>query len=215
MPVPFWPYLPSTEVCREGSQSDNDITLLHWGSCTGFQSCVISFCQCSMSQGFLSDSIPNPPIFCEELESNIVILFLRFYRDGFLSIQCALCGVRQGFSPTSVSVLLVFLKDFHSCDPSGRVSLHPPKHTPSIAFRHLPPNSARFSYAAEGALFISAQLSMQRRGQRPPKGSGTKYDCRSNLAPKHARKHETHPPRVKKERKKRQFRLDSNAFGFI
>ena len=32
-------------------------------------------------------------------------------------------------------------------------------HTPSIAFRHLPPNSARFGYASEGALFISAQLS--------------------------------------------------------
>ena len=32
-------------------------------------------------------------------------------------------------------------------------------HTLSIAFRHLPPNSARFSYATEGALFISAQLS--------------------------------------------------------
>ena len=31
-------------------------------------------------------------------------------------------------------------------------------HTPSIAFRHLPPNSARFSYATKGALFISAQL---------------------------------------------------------
>ena len=31
-------------------------------------------------------------------------------------------------------------------------------HTLSIAFRHLPPNSARFSYATEGALFISAQL---------------------------------------------------------
>ena len=30
------------------------------------------------------------------------------------------------------------------------------------------------------------------------------YDCGSSLAPKHARKHETHPPRVKKE-----FRLDS------
>ena len=28
-----------------------------------------------------------------------------------------------------------------------------------IAFRHLPPNTARFSYATEGALFISAQLS--------------------------------------------------------
>ena len=32
-------------------------------------------------------------------------------------------------------------------------------HTPSIAFRHLPPNFARFSYATEGALFISAKLS--------------------------------------------------------
>ena len=31
--------------------------------------------------------------------------------------------------------------------------------TPSTAFRHLPPNSARFSYATEGARFISAQLS--------------------------------------------------------
>ena len=35
----------------------------------------------------------------------------------------------------------------------------PQHHTPSIAFRHPPPNSARFSYAIEGALFISAQLS--------------------------------------------------------
>ena len=33
------------------------------------------------------------------------------------------------------------------------------RHTPSIAFRHFPPNSARFSYATKGALFISAQLS--------------------------------------------------------
>ena len=32
-------------------------------------------------------------------------------------------------------------------------------HTPSIAFRHLPPNSAIFGYATEGAHFISAQLS--------------------------------------------------------
>ena len=32
-------------------------------------------------------------------------------------------------------------------------------HTPSIAFRHIPSNSARFSYATEGVLFISAQLS--------------------------------------------------------
>ena len=32
-------------------------------------------------------------------------------------------------------------------------------HTPSIAFRHPPPNSARFIYATEEPLFISAQLS--------------------------------------------------------
>ena len=49
----------------------------------------------------------------------------------------------------------------------------PRTHTPSTAFRHSPPNSARFSYATEGAFFISAQLSMQRRGQRPLKGSCT------------------------------------------
>ena len=45
------------------------------------------------------------------------------------------------------------------------------------------------------ALFISAQLST---------------DAVSNLAPKHAREYEKHPPQVKKE-----FRLDSNNFGFI
>jgi len=55
------------------------------------------------------------------------------------------------------------------------------RHTPSIAFRHLPPNSARFSYATEGAVFISVQLSEA-----------------INLVPKHARKHEKHLPRVKK-----------------
>ena len=32
-------------------------------------------------------------------------------------------------------------------------------HTPGIAFRYLPPDSARIGYATEGALFISAQLS--------------------------------------------------------
>ena len=33
------------------------------------------------------------------------------------------------------------------------------RHTPSIAFHHLPPNAARFGYITEGALFISGQLS--------------------------------------------------------
>ena len=36
---------------------------------------------------------------------------------------------------------------------------HSGGHTPSIVFRHLPPDSARFGYATEGALFISAQRS--------------------------------------------------------
>ena len=53
-------------------------------------------------------------------------------------------------------------------------------HTPSIAFRHLPPNSARFSYATEGSLFISAQLSTD-AVSGPPKGSGTNTnDCRTH-----------------------------------
>ena len=38
------------------------------------------------------------------------------------------------------------------------------------------------------------------------------YDCRSNLAPKHARKHEMHPSTAGK---KKEFRLDSNDCGFI
>ena len=58
--------------------------------------------------------------------------------------------------------------------------------------------------------------SSSRRGQRPPKGLGTNnYYCKSNLAPKNARKHEAHPPRVKKKKEKKEFRLDSNDFGFI
>ena len=44
-------------------------------------------------------------------------------------------------------------------------------HTPTTAFRHLPPNSARFSYATEEALYLRAAV--QRRGQHLPKGSGT------------------------------------------
>ena len=79
-------------------------------------------------------------------------------------------------------------------------------HTPSIAFRHLPPNSARFSYATEGALFISAQLSTDavsalrkvwvRLWKQPS-------------AQRRARKHETHPPRVINEK----VCLDSNDLG--
>ena len=76
----------------------------------------------------------------------------------------------------------------------------------------LPPNSARFSYATEGALFISVQLSAY-AVSAPPKGLGTdNYDCTSNLAPKYARKHEG---KKKKKKKKGGVHLDSNDFGFI
>ena len=45
-------------------------------------------------------------------------------------------------------------------------------HTPSITFRHFPPNSARFSYATESALYRREVV--HRHSQPPPKGrSGT------------------------------------------
>ena len=56
-----------------------------------------------------------------------------------------------------------FCTPLNHCIPSGLINCtsmgHGMRHTPSIAFRHLPPNSARFSYATEGVLFICAQLS--------------------------------------------------------
>ena len=39
-------------------------------------------------------------------------------------------------------------------------------HTPSVAFRHLPPNSARFGYATEGALFYLRTAVHRVGGQR-------------------------------------------------
>ena len=55
--------------------------------------------------------------------------------------------LRRGLEPASV------LRLAFQSDPL------PTEHTPSTAFRHLPPNSARFSYATEAVFFISAQLS--------------------------------------------------------
>ena len=78
--------------------------------------------------------------------------------------QCQFTGINPLTLPEGVS-------DHYTTDPHpGRqpvtqfycgINRHTqtPSHTPSIAFRHLPPNSARFGYATEGALFISAQLS--------------------------------------------------------
>ena len=57
-------------------------------------------------------------------------------------------------------------------DASPSYVLHVPPHTLGLAFRHLPPNSARFGYVTEGALYLSAQLSTK-RCQLPPKRFGT------------------------------------------
>ena len=71
-------------------------------------------------------------------------------------------------------------------------------HTPSIAFHHLPPNSARFSYATEGAL-KSPRSCPATRSARLRKLRVLNYMTveATSLAPKHARKRETHPPRAK------------------
>ena len=71
-------------------------------------------------------------------------------------------------------------------------------HSPSIAFRHLPPNSARAGYATEGALFISAQLSTD--AVSAPRRVGYYFKTvEATIASKHAYMHEAHPPRVQKE----------------
>ena len=79
-------------------------------------------------------------------------------------------------------------------------------YTLGLAFRHLPPNSARIGYAhRRGTLYLRAAV--HRRCQRPPKG----LDCESSIASKYANKHEARPAQVKNE-----FRsLGSNDCGLI
>ena len=89
-----------------------------------------------------------------------------------------------------------------------------------IAFRHLPPNSARTGYATEGALFISAQLSQHSRCQRPPKGLGTNKTVETTQRPSTLANMRARPPRVKRRKKKKkkreeEFRLNSIDFDFI
>ena len=68
------------------------------------------------------------------------------------------------------------------------------RHTPNIAFRHLPPKFGRTGYAT-GVLFISAQLSTKAVNALW-KGLGTNRTVAASTS-KHARKHEARPPRVK------------------
>ena len=77
------------------------------------------------------------------------------------TLRASLSGTFLQTLPDLVTPLKGHSLSLRSCPPTLSA---PSKglgtdHTPSIAFRHLPPNFARFSYATEGALFISAQLS--------------------------------------------------------
>ena len=79
------------------------------------------------------------------------------------TLQAPLSGTFLQTLPDLVTPLKGHSLSPRSCPPtrsapSERTTVEA-NHTPSIAFRHLPPNSARFSYATEGALFIYAQLS--------------------------------------------------------
>ena len=73
---------------------------------------------------------------------------------------------------------------------------------PHSQHRFLAPSSKLCQiYLRHGRGTLYLRAAVQRRGQRSPKGSGTNMTVEANLAPKHARKHETHPPRVKKKEK--------------
>ena len=59
----------------------------------------------------------------------------------------------------SLSSVKAQLRRISSSPPFHGMYIYMCLHTPSIAFWHVPPNYARFGYATEGALFISALLS--------------------------------------------------------
>ena len=67
----------------------------------------------------------------------------------------------------------------------------------ALAFRHLPPNSARFGYATEGAFFISAQLFTD--AVSALRKVRVLIRLWKQPSAQHARKHEAHPPRVNKK----------------
>ena len=94
---------------------------------------------------------------------------------------------KKFFYKGKYSVKVVSLSD-------GKQSGEVQAHTPSIVFWRLPPNSARFGDATEGALFISTQLSTNAISTLQK--VWVLIRCGSNLVPKHACKHEMHPPRV-------------------
>ena len=92
-----------------------------------------SFVECVVFVLCRLQRIVNPRTNNEEMERTF-LAFSRFTGDGFAEAKSR--GLRE-----KEQVLVALL------------------HTPSIAFRHLPPDSSRTGYATERALFISARLS--------------------------------------------------------
>ena len=118
-------------------------------------------------------------------------------------------------NPHRAVLLLAFPSDALPTELSSLVSglcscvRLPSYHTPSSAFRHLPPNSARIGYASRGTLYLRGAV--HRRCQHPPKGLGADHYVETKrIAPNHSGKLEARPPRVRNE-----FRLDSNYLGFV
>ena len=64
--------------------------------------------------------------------------------------------------------------------------------TPSFAFRHFPPNSARIGYATDRAFFISGQLSTD--AVSAPRKVWVLIKQQKQHSVQHARKHEVRPP---------------------
>ena len=80
-----------------------------------------------------------------------------------LSLPCSQITTVSSYFVSAAYLSLVFL---------GMLTI---VHTPSIAFWHLPPNSARTSYATEGRGTLYLPAAVHRRCQRPPKGLGTNH----------------------------------------
>ena len=96
------------------------------------------------------------------------------------------------------------------CSQRGCSNRQASWHTPSIAFRHLPPNSARPGYATYGELFISAQLSNDAVNVL------RKVWVLIRLWMQHSVQARTYTWGASAQgREEKEFRLDSDDFGYI
>ena len=121
-----------------------------------------------------------------------VTLQFEFGRGTHIDNVCAKANRMLGFLRRNLKVCSVIIKEL-----AYEALIQP--HTPNIAFWHLPPNSARIGYATEGALFISTQISTDAVSALRKIWVLIRL-WKQQLAPKHARKCETHLHRVRKKK---------------